>query len=145
MSSNQSNAAAFATPYFSETESRQVGKTSDSRAVWQSNLGPPFYIVHDTKGAECLLVATPGSYTELPHPHKTYAELFPPVENKTFVNTRFTVRNYDCINIVACQAPTIEDAQKIAPNTEWREADESEIDKLTKLYRQGNVSFYGYM
>ena len=66
--------AAFATPYFSETETRQIGETEDKRAVWQSNYGPPFFCVYDARDVQHLIPIT-EKWTKYPFPHKTYGEI----------------------------------------------------------------------
>lgn len=67
--------AAFALPYFSETESRQIGETPDKRTVWQSDSGPPFLCLFDAKGRRSLSEVTPDEFTAWPAPHKTFAEM----------------------------------------------------------------------
>ena len=57
---------------------------------------------------------------------------------KTFRNTLFTKRNYECTNIVACKAEK-------APGDNWVECDESFLANLTQLWIQGGVAFFGYM
>lgn len=66
--------AAFADPYFSDTETRQIGETADHRAVWQSNFGPPFLVAFDAQNVRHLLEATEG-FTVFPHPHRTFADM----------------------------------------------------------------------
>lgn len=56
----------------------------------------------------------------------------------TFKNTKWIKRNYDCTNIVACQAP-------VAPNENYQIAEESILEGLTPLHRIGETKFYGYM
>lgn len=73
MKQDQGN-AAFATPYFSETETRQIGETRDKRAVWQNNFGPPFVCVYDAKGTRHLFPCD-VPFTPYPPPHKTWKEL----------------------------------------------------------------------
>jgi len=53
-------------------------------------------------------------------------------------NTKFTTRNYECTNVVAC----IADA---APAAHWEACDESILDGLTKLYTQAGVAYYGHL
>ena len=57
---------------------------------------------------------------------------------KTFKNKNFTKRDYECMNIVACIAWE-------ARNDNWTSCDDGILNLLTKLYREGDVSFYGYM
>lgn len=59
----------------------------------------------------------------------------------TFKNANFTKRNYDCTNIVCCQA----EAKPTFGNQEWVECDESELKGLTQLYMQAGARFFGYM
>jgi len=58
--------------------------------------------------------------------------------SKTFFNTSYAKRNYDCTNVVAC----ISDA---APGPNWIECGEEVLAGLTKLHRQGGAVFYGYL
>ena len=59
---------------------------------------------------------------------------------KTFKNINFTERNYECTNIVFCQAEN-------APDTNWVECEEKEIELLEckHLHVQGYVRYFGYM
>ncbi len=58
---------------------------------------------------------------------------------KTFKNTGWTKRNYECTNVVACQGTT-------APkNGTWVECDASVIVGLTPLWIEGGIRFFGYM
>jgi hypothetical protein len=59
---------------------------------------------------------------------------------KTFKNINFTKRNYECTNVVFCQAEK-------APDANWVECKEVEIEllKCSQLYRQGDVIYFGYM
>ena len=58
----------------------------------------------------------------------------------TFKNKNFTKRDYECTNVVFCQS-------EIAPNENWIECDESEIQemKCNQLYTQAGVKYYGYL
>lgn len=56
---------------------------------------------------------------------------------KTFKNKNFTKRNYDCTNVVYCQAKT-------APNENWIEVDSSE-NTLGQLWMENGVRYFGYM
>lgn len=55
----------------------------------------------------------------------------------TFKNKNFTKRNYDCTNVVFCQAEQ-------APNGNWIACDESEIN-CDQLYIMDNVRYFGWM
>lgn len=57
---------------------------------------------------------------------------------KTFRNTRWTSRNYECTNIVACQAPA-------APADHWEECEAEILNGLTDLWREGDVRLFGYL
>ncbi len=57
---------------------------------------------------------------------------------KTFKNTAWKSRDYECTNVVACEAPA-------APKGAWIEADASVLDGLTMLWREGDVRYYGYL
>lgn len=57
---------------------------------------------------------------------------------KTYRNTKFTTRNYDCTNVVACVAAS-------APATHWEIVDGSILVGLVKLYSQGGVTYYGHL
>ena len=57
---------------------------------------------------------------------------------KTYRNTKYTTRNYDCTNVVACVAAA-------APANHWQPADESILKGLTKLYAAGDVTYYGHL
>lgn len=57
---------------------------------------------------------------------------------KTFKNTSWKTRDYECTNIVACQAPA-------APKGTWVECDESVITGMTALWREGDVRYFGWL
>lgn len=59
---------------------------------------------------------------------------------KIYRNANYVQRNYECTNIVACVTTS-------APSTgaNWVEADESVLQGLTKLWREGDVTFWGYL
>jgi len=57
---------------------------------------------------------------------------------KTFRNTKFTRRDYEGTNVVACQGAT-------APADHWVECDESVINGLDKLWIQDGRRFFGYL
>lgn len=58
----------------------------------------------------------------------------------TFKNTNFTKIDYECTNIVFCQAET-------KPGENWIECDPAEIEKskCKQLYIQNGVRYYGYL
>lgn len=58
---------------------------------------------------------------------------------KTFKNTRFTKRDYECTNIVACRS------EKSPTTSDWKPADDSVLFGLTMLYRQAGVEYWGYL
>jgi len=59
---------------------------------------------------------------------------------KTFKNINFTKRDYECTNVVFCQAEN-------APDENWVECKEIEIElkKCKQLYKQGGVRYFGYL
>ncbi len=57
---------------------------------------------------------------------------------KTFRNKNFTKRNYECTNVVICQAES-------APDANWIECDESEIKGMAQLWTTNGVRFFGWM
>ena len=58
---------------------------------------------------------------------------------KTFKNTNWTKRNYNCTNVVCCQGET-------APaKGNWVEVDDDAIKGMTQLWIENNVRFWGYM
>ena len=57
---------------------------------------------------------------------------------KTYRNTKFTTRNYECTNVVACVAAA-------APAAHWEVADDAIIAGLTKLYTSAGVTYYGHL
>lgn len=54
-------------------------------------------------------------------------------------NKNWTKRDHEATNVVACESEECPDPKN------WVEADESVLDGLTALYRQGGVRFYGYL
>jgi hypothetical protein len=60
------------------------------------------------------------------------------VEPLTFRNKNWTGRNYECTNVVACQAD-----QK--PNENYVLCDSSYLEKLTHPYTENNVRYFGYL
>lgn len=57
---------------------------------------------------------------------------------KTFKNTTWTRRNYDCTNIVACTANE-------APAANWVECPAEILNNLTALHMVGDVRYFGFM
>ena len=59
---------------------------------------------------------------------------------KTYKNVNFKKRDYECTNVVFCQSET-------APNENWVECDESEIESTTakQLYAQNGVRYFGWL
>jgi hypothetical protein len=59
---------------------------------------------------------------------------------QTFKNKNFKKRNYDCTNVVFCQADT-------APDNNWVPCNESQIEtlKCTQLYIMNDVRYFGYL
>ena len=63
---------------------------------------------------------------------------------KTYFNTNYTKRNYECTNIIFIQVPEGE----ALPNGKWTECNEDAMDNykgLTPLHRIGEVRFFGYL
>ena len=56
---------------------------------------------------------------------------------KTFKNKHFKTRDYEATNIVACEAER-------APDENYVEAD-VDLSKLTMLWSQGGVRYWGYL
>jgi hypothetical protein len=56
---------------------------------------------------------------------------------KTFRNIKFIKRDYDCTNIVFCEAET-------APNENWIECNASE-NTLSQLWMENGVRYFGYL
>lgn len=57
---------------------------------------------------------------------------------KTFKNKNYSKRNYECTNVIACQSET-------APNENYIECNESELNGLTQLHTIDGVRYYGYL
>lgn len=57
---------------------------------------------------------------------------------QVFRNTKFTKRDYETTNIVACVAES-------APGDHWQTADDSSLVDLQHLYTQAGVRYYGYV
>lgn len=57
---------------------------------------------------------------------------------KTFWNTKFTKRNYECTNIVACVATE-------APAAHWQECDAGKISGLMQIEIVRGVRYFGWM
>lgn len=64
---------------------------------------------------------------------------------KTFRNANFKTRNYECTNVVCCQAPSLEAAQLANPNAKWVECKASEVRSMETLWEQGGVVFFGWL
>jgi hypothetical protein len=60
------------------------------------------------------------------------------MSTKVFKNIHFTTRDYEVTNVVACIAES-------APNENWVECDAAILAKLTKLWIQNNVQYYGWL
>ena len=56
----------------------------------------------------------------------------------TYKNKNFTKRNYECTNIVCCQAET-------APAEHWEKCSDSEMTGLDYIYTENGVRFFGYL
>ena len=56
----------------------------------------------------------------------------------TFKNTKFTRRDYECTNVVACEAET-------APAEHYAPCDPSELRGLTHLWTERGVRYFGYL
>jgi hypothetical protein len=57
---------------------------------------------------------------------------------RVFRNVNFIKRDYECTNVVACQA-------EVRPGPEWVEADPAILAKLTQLWILGDVRYFGYL
>ena len=59
---------------------------------------------------------------------------------RTFRNANFVKRDYDCTNIVFCQAEN-------KPGPDWYVCDEKEIDQrgCEKLYIEDGITYFGYL
>lgn len=57
---------------------------------------------------------------------------------KTFRNVNYTKRNYECTNIVACEAEQ-------APNANYEECGAEILNGLTRLHSENDVRYYGYL
>lgn len=55
-----------------------------------------------------------------------------------YKNTKFTKRDYEATNIVACEAD-------VKPSDDYEETDASILIGLTSLYVQNGVRYYGYL
>lgn len=53
-------------------------------------------------------------------------------------NTKFTKRNYECTNIVACVAES-------APASNYEACSDDLLRGLTRLHTQNGATFYGYL
>lgn len=57
---------------------------------------------------------------------------------KTYKNKNWKRRDYECTNVVACVAAA-------APDDNWIECDASELERLTPLWIERCVQYYGFM
>ena len=57
---------------------------------------------------------------------------------KTFKNTSFTKRDYECANVIACQGEN-------APEGTWVECEESFLVGLKPLWIIAGVRFFGHL
>ena len=58
---------------------------------------------------------------------------------QAYINTKFTKRDYEATNIVACMAEK-------PPTPDWIPSDRSETLKgLTHLWTEAGVQYYGYL
>ena len=55
-----------------------------------------------------------------------------------FRNTKYTRRNYDCTNVVACEAER-------APSRDYVPCDRAELNDLSYLYSANGVSYFGHL
>jgi len=84
------------------------------------------------------------------HKHITARGLAQPdrgiTQMKVFKNTAFIKRNYDCTNVVACEAENNEMFQEMGliPSN-WVEGDRSILNGLSQIYMRCGVRFYGYL
>ena len=58
--------------------------------------------------------------------------------SKVYRNATYTKRDHECTNVVACVA-------NAAPGPNWVECSPEILTGLTKLHRQGDAVFYGYL
>ena len=56
----------------------------------------------------------------------------------TFKNKNFTKRNYECTNVVFCQADT-------APDSNWIETSEQMPSTMIQLFTQNGVRYFGWL
>ncbi len=64
----------------------------------------------------------------------------------TFKNANFTGRVFEMTNVVACEAPSVEVARAVNPHANWIPAPEFKITcPMTALWRQGGVTFFGFV
>lgn len=61
-----------------------------------------------------------------------------------YKNPLFTVRNYECTNIVACEAPP-EREITTQGGEPWPVADREILANLTHLWTEAGVRYFGYM
>jgi hypothetical protein len=58
-----------------------------------------------------------------------------------YVNSNRRARDYECTNVIACVALTDAKPQRGC----WEPSDESALTGLTKLWREGDFQYYGYL
>lgn len=58
---------------------------------------------------------------------------------KTFKNSQFIKRDYECQNVVACRA------EVMPTRGTWEPADESILSGLTMIERVAGVEYWGYL
>ncbi len=56
----------------------------------------------------------------------------------TFKNKNFITRNYECTSVIACTAD-------VAPNDNYKLADEAVLEGLTHLYTESGVRYFGHL
>lgn len=57
----------------------------------------------------------------------------------TFRNKNYTKRNYECTNVICCQA------EKKPETGDWQQCEDHEIKGLTQLFIQAGVRYFGYL
>jgi hypothetical protein len=57
---------------------------------------------------------------------------------KTFRNTKFSKRDYEATNVVACQGET-------APADHWDECDPSILANMSPLWIEGGRRYFGWL
>lgn len=64
---------------------------------------------------------------------------------KTFKSKNWTARNYECTNVVACQAVAAPEGKIAIHGENWVECDESALAGLTQLEICAGVRYFGYL